>query len=106
MYALHLRMRELDFAVEPEVDRPNDDPNDVGFIGATTTIGGHDSIEDYVACKIYPLVVGFSFKSVPVGMTHVSKIEICLPLFAVGTIAAEHTDHFLVEVQTDAKRVL
>jgi hypothetical protein len=29
-----------------------------------------------------------------------------LPLFAVGTIAAEHTDHFLAEVETEAKRVL
>jgi hypothetical protein len=29
-----------------------------------------------------------------------------LPLFAVGIIIAEHTDHFLAEVETEAKRVL
>jgi hypothetical protein len=29
-----------------------------------------------------------------------------LPLFAVGTIAAEHGDHFLAEVETEAERVL
>jgi hypothetical protein len=55
---------------------------------------------------MYPLAAGFGFKSVPIGMTHVSKIETCLSLFAVGTIAAEHTDHFLVEVETDAEWVL
>jgi hypothetical protein len=32
IYALRLRMRELDFAVEPEVECPNDDPNDDGFV--------------------------------------------------------------------------
>jgi hypothetical protein len=95
-------MRELDFAVEPEVECPNDD----GFIWATTTTGGEDAVEEYVACKMYPLAAGFGFKSVPIGMTHVSKIETCLSLFAVGTIAAEHTDHFLVEVETDAEWVL
>jgi hypothetical protein len=99
-------LRELDFAVEPEVECPNDDPNDVGFVRATTTIRGRDSIEEYVACKIYPLAMGFGFKSVPVGMTHVSNIETCLPLFVVGTIAAEHTDHFLAEVEANTERVL
>jgi hypothetical protein len=36
----------------------------------------------------------------------VSKVETLLPLFAMGTIATEHTDHFLMEVETEAKRVL
>jgi hypothetical protein len=42
-----------------------------------------------VACKIYPLVAGFSFESVPLGMTPMSKVETFLSLLAVGTIAVE-----------------
>jgi hypothetical protein len=59
-----------------------------------------------VACKRYLLAAGFSFKNVPVETTLVSKVEICLPLFAVGTIAAEHIDRFLVKVETDDEKVL
>jgi hypothetical protein len=94
IYALHSRMSELDLAIEPEVECPNDDPNDAAFVRGTTTIGGRDAVNEYVACRMYPLAAGFSFKSVPVGMTIMSKVETFLPLFAVGTIAAEHADHF------------
>jgi hypothetical protein len=52
------------------------------------------------------LAAGSSFKNVPVETTLVSKVEICLPLFAVGTIAAEHIDRFLVKVETDDEKVL
>jgi hypothetical protein len=72
----------------------------------TTTIGGRGAVEEYVACKIYPLAASFDFEIVPLGMTPVLKVETPLPLFAVGSITVEHTDHFLVEVETEAERVL
>jgi hypothetical protein len=65
-----------------------------------------DAVEEYVGCNIYSLAVSFGFESVPLGMTPMSKAEIPLPLFAIGTIAVEHVDHFLVEVETEAERVL
>jgi hypothetical protein len=34
------------------------------------------------------------------------KVETPLPLFAVGTIAAEHVDCVLVKIETEAERVL
>jgi hypothetical protein len=103
VYALHSRMSELDYTVEPEVECPD---NDAAFIWATTTIMGCDAVEEYVAYKIYLLVPSFSFKSVLLRMTPVSNVETPLPLFDVGTIAMEHTDRFLAEVETEAKRVL
>jgi hypothetical protein len=106
MHALHSRMSELDYAIEPEVECPDNDPNDIVFVRATATIRGHDTIEEYVACKMYPLAVGFGFKSVPLGATLVSKVETPLPLFAVGNVAAEHVDHVLVEIETEAEKVL
>jgi hypothetical protein len=59
-----------------------------------------------VACKMYPLAAGFSFESAPLRMIAVLKVETPLPLFAVGTIAAEHVDCVLVKIETEAERVL
>jgi hypothetical protein len=53
---------------------------------------------------MYPLATGFDFKSVPVGSTVLSKVETSLLLFAMGIIAMEHTDRFLAEDETRAKR--
>jgi hypothetical protein len=92
VYALHSRMSELDYAIEPEVECSNNDPNDV--------------VEEYVACKMYPLALGFGFESMPLGTTPVSKVETPLSLFAVGTIAVGHTDRVLVEIEIEAGRVL
>jgi hypothetical protein len=35
-----------------------------------------------------------------------SKVETPLPLFVVGNIAVEHVDHVLVEIETEAEKVL
>jgi hypothetical protein len=60
----------------------------------TVTIGGRDAVEEYTTCKIFPLAASFGFESVPLGMTPISRVETPLPLFAVGTIAAEYADRF------------
>jgi hypothetical protein len=49
------------------VECPYNDPNDAAFVRATVTIGGHDVVQEYTMCKIFPLVVSFSFKNVPMG---------------------------------------
>jgi hypothetical protein len=106
IYALHSQMSELDYAVEPEVECPDNDHNDAAFIRATSTIRGSDIVEEYVACKMYPLAAGFGFESAPLRTTPVSKVETPLPLFVVGTIATEHAYRVLVEIDTEAERVL
>jgi hypothetical protein len=65
-----------------------------------------ERVEEYVACKMYPLAVGFGFESVPIGMTPMSKVENPLPPFAMSTIDAEHDGHVLAEVETEDERVL
>jgi hypothetical protein len=99
-------MGELDYAIEPEVECSDNDPNDAAFIRATVTIGGCDAVEEYTTCKIFPLAASFGFESVPLGTTPVSRVETPFPLFVVGTIAAEYTDHFLAEVETETEKVL
>jgi hypothetical protein len=80
-------MSELHYAVEPEVECSDDEPNDATFVRAIATIGGRDAIMDYLACKMYPLAAGFGFGVVSVGTTPMSKVETPLPLFTIGTIA-------------------
>jgi hypothetical protein len=104
VYAPHLRMSKLDYAVEPKVECLDDDPNDAAFIRTTATTRGRDAVDEYVACKIYPLAAGFGFDSVPLGTTPVSKVDTPLPLFAVGNVAVEHTAHLLEEIEREAEK--
>jgi hypothetical protein len=106
VHALHSWMSELDYAVEPKVECLDNDPNDAAFIQATATIRGRDAFEEYVACKMYQLAAGFGFESVPLGMTPVLKVDTALPLFAVGNVVVEHVDRVLVEIETEAEKVL
>jgi hypothetical protein len=106
VHALHTWMSELDYAAEPEVECLDDDPNEAAFIWATATIEGRDAVKEYVACKMYLLAVGFGFESVPLGMTLVSKVEIPLPLFAMGNVAGEYAARVLVLVVMEAEKVL
>jgi hypothetical protein len=62
-------MGELDYAIEPKVECPDNDPNNAAFVWATVTIGGRDAIEEYTARKILPLAASFGFESVPPRMT-------------------------------------
>jgi hypothetical protein len=96
----------LHYAVWLEVECPDNDPNDVAFIRAIATIGGRDAVEEYAACKMSLLATCSGFKSMPLGMTPVSKVETTLLLFAMGTTAVGHADRVLAEVETEAKRVL
>jgi hypothetical protein len=96
VHALHSWMSELDYAVEPKVECPDNDPNNVAYVRATAIIGGRKDVEEYVACKMYPLATGFSFKSMPLGTTPVSRVETPLPLSAMRNVATEHADRVLV----------
>jgi hypothetical protein len=71
---LHSWMSALDYTIEPEVEPSDDDPNDVAFIQVTTTIRGRDALEEFVACKMFPLASIFGFKDMTISMTLVSKI--------------------------------
>jgi hypothetical protein len=39
-------MSALDYAIELELECPDDDSNDVAFAQATTTIGGRDAVKE------------------------------------------------------------
>jgi hypothetical protein len=92
--------------VEPDVECPDADPNDVAFIDVTATIGGRDAIKEFVACKMYPLGSGFGFKDMVVGTTPMSKVQTPLPVFPMGTAFVEGASHLLVKIETEAEKML
>jgi hypothetical protein len=106
VYVLYSWMSALDYTIESMVECPDDDPNDVVFVQATTTIRGRDAIEDFVACKMFPLALDFSFRDVTIGMTPVSKVRTPLLLFPVEPVSAGDVDRVLVEVVTEVERFL
>jgi hypothetical protein len=95
-------MSTRDYVVESDVECPDVDPNDVAFIDISATIGGRDAIEEFVACKMYPLGSGFGFKDVAIGTTPVSKVQTPLPVFPVGTVFVEGASHLLAKMETEA----
>jgi hypothetical protein len=99
-------MSALYYDVEPAMDFPDTDVNDVAFIRATTMIGGRDAIEEFLVCEMYPLVAGFGFKNVTTSRTSMSRVEVPLPIFLVEPISTESTDCFLAKVETNAEKVL
>jgi hypothetical protein len=99
-------MSALDYVVEPKLDCPNDDANDVAFIRATNTIGSREVVEEFVACKMYPLASSFGFKGVTLGTTPVSKVRTPLPVFLMEMVFVENASRVLVEVEMEAERIL
>jgi hypothetical protein len=67
VYALHSRMSMLDYTVESEVECLDSNANNTGFVRATATIRGRDAVEEFLACKMYPLAAGYGFKGVTIG---------------------------------------
>jgi hypothetical protein len=67
-------MSMLDYVVELEVECPDNDVNDATCVRATATIRGPDAVEEFMACKMCPLVSDFGFWGVTIGTTLVSKV--------------------------------
>jgi hypothetical protein len=69
-------------------------------------IEGHDDVEEFLACGMYPLASDFGFRNVTVGMIAMSKVKAPLPLFVMEVVSAEDAGCFLVKVETDIERIL
>jgi hypothetical protein len=92
VHALHSWMSELDYSVEPDVECLDNDPNDAAYVQATATIKGYNAVEEYVACKMYPLVTSISFDNMAIDTMPMSKVKTPLPMFVVENVAAKHTN--------------
>jgi hypothetical protein len=75
MYDLHSRMSVLDYTVEPEVECLDSNANNTTFVRATATIRGRDVVEEFLACKMYPLATSYGFKGVAIDTMLVLKVR-------------------------------
>jgi hypothetical protein len=82
-YPLSSMMTLLNYLTEAPSDCRLEDANVVAFAEATSIIGGHDAMEEFLACGLWPLSEEFGFKvetnesplsKVVVLMLHVSAI--------------------------------
>jgi hypothetical protein len=103
VFALRSQMSVLDYEVEPAVHCLDNDVNDATFVWTTTMIRGHDVVEEFLECGMYPLSVGFGFTNVIDDTTVMSKVEVPLLVFLVEPVSMEGTDRFLARVEMDAE---
>jgi hypothetical protein len=66
VYTLHSRISALDYMVDLEVECSDKDVNDVTFVRATVTIGGCDTVKEFIACGMFPLASSFGFRDVTI----------------------------------------
>jgi hypothetical protein len=82
-YALNSSMSILNHVTDAPFDCLNKDPNDQAFIRANKMIGGHDTIEEFFACGIWPLRDGLHFGENVEPEVPLSKVKYYLPKFVV-----------------------
>jgi hypothetical protein len=76
-------MRNLLYLTAPPHNCPEHNSNDKAFVHMTTTIGGRDTWEEFMASKILLLSAGLSFGEVVEDGMPVSKVLVRLPKFDV-----------------------
>jgi hypothetical protein len=64
------------------VNCPDTDCGDVALVKAIIFIGGRDTVEELLACRLYPLPSNFKLGEVAEGITPVSKLRVSLPKFS------------------------
>jgi hypothetical protein len=98
VYALWSWMSTLHYTIEPEVECSDNNANDVAFVQAAATIGGHNAVEEFMAYNMYMLASNFGFRGMTIGTTPMSKVQTPLPLFPVEAVHAENAGYVLAEI--------
>jgi hypothetical protein len=83
VYELHSSLTHLDFSMEPPFDCADDNSGNAAFVHATSLIGGRDTVEEYLAYEMFPLLASFGFDEIADGETSVSNITLLLPEFSL-----------------------
>jgi hypothetical protein len=80
VYALYDCMTDLSFVTDPPFDFPDGagggGVSDAAFIKATRTIGGRDTVEEYMACGLLLQSMSFELGEVADGEMPVSKLPV------------------------------
>jgi hypothetical protein len=77
-YPLSSMMTRLNYLMEAPFDCGLEDANFAAFVEATSIIGGHDTVEEFLACGLWPLSEKFGFK-VETKESPLSKVVVPMP---------------------------
>jgi hypothetical protein len=80
--------------MEPSYQCPDYEAGVLAFVKATWTIGGQDTVEEYMACELSPLSVSFDLGVILERETPVSKLMVPLPEFPISRCPDETNDGF------------
>jgi hypothetical protein len=93
--------------MDPPFDCADGDSGDVAFVQVTKIIKGHDAVEEFISCVMYPLAGGTDFDGVAMRITPVSKLKVPLPKFtAVQKDDNKDDVQFLVRVELEAEDIV
>jgi hypothetical protein len=106
IFALHSYMTRLDFVTEPSFHCPDDEAGDVTFVKATRTIGARDTVEEYMACGLFPLSASFNLGKIAKGETPMSKLSIPLSEFPIARRSKETNDGFRTRAELATMNVV
>jgi hypothetical protein len=82
-YPLSSTMTRLNHLMEAPSDCGSEDTNFLAFVEATSIISGHDAVEEFLACGLWPLSAKFGFK---VEMKESPLSKVVVPMLQVTPI--------------------
>jgi hypothetical protein len=77
-------MSHLDYVMKPSFECVDDDSVDAAFVCVMGLIGGRDTVEEYLTCRMFPLSTNLGFAEILDGETPVSKMVVPLPEFPLA----------------------
>jgi hypothetical protein len=83
-----------------------DDPNDWAFVHATTTIGGRNTVEEFMASGMWPLSIDSDLGKVVEAEVLLSKIVVPLPKFVVAKPDDEGDEQFVMWIAARADKLV
>jgi hypothetical protein len=99
-------MRNLEYLTVPPHNCPEDNSNDNAFVSLTTMIGGHHTVEEFMACEIWPLGACLGFVEVVEAGAPASKVLVRLQKFDVTKPDDESDETFVGKIAAHVDKLV
>jgi hypothetical protein len=106
IHFLHSQMTSLDYLMELTHIYVEDDVNDRAFIRVTTNIGGHDVVEEYLVCGVWPLSATWDLSDVEEAEAPLLKVMVPLPKVFAMKGSKEKDHEFVMRVCVGANKLV
>jgi hypothetical protein len=103
-YPLSSKMKELNYLMEVPSSCGLEDDDFATFVEATSLFGGHDAVEEFLACGLWPLGEQFGFR-VETKEPSLSKVMVLMPQITTAIGERESEAKFVARIE-NAKNLL